>query len=100
MSTETNRTKTLLAEWAKLDADKKKQIEADLAELEQYRSTGLNPVQVRALNNMLTVMRTFLSAVDNDDAFAPMPPINHDCATPEDFDKFWSDFYMQQEDAK
>jgi len=58
----------------------------DKAELESYRAAGLSPVEIRALNNMLTIMRTFIEAVDSDE-YSLKPLTGNQQA----MDEFWGD---------
>lgn len=57
----------------------------DAQELEQYRSTNLNPVQIRALVNLLAAMRAFMERVDKD-VYAPMPATHF-----ADMAQFWEE---------
>lgn len=78
--------KELLAKWAEEEAAKAEQLKSDLAELGQYRSTGLSPVQVRAINNSLTIMRSFVESVDSDEySLAPVTSKAQDMA------QFWEE---------
>ena len=78
---------TAMGRWIQEEAAiKAERLKADLAELEQYRSTGLNPVQVRAINNSLTIMRTFIESVDSDEY--SLEPVTSNA---QDMAQFWDE---------
>ena len=82
---------TAIDKWQNLNLEAQLNKTAELAirdaqELEQYRSTGLNPVQVRALNNSLTIMRTFIESVDSDEY--SLKPIT---SKAQDMAQFWEE---------